>query len=797
MQHTRQLSITLCLIFIFLFPASYANSGYQTPSPTLSNLIEQPSAPSILISPDNQFIAQLTRANKPSISELAQPEYRLAGLTLSQKYHGNSRFKHNYQSITLITLQGDVASRVYPIMGGQFVNAKFSPNSKYLSLVEKTEQGLFLLTHNIKTKQTSRLISRPVNAVLGMEINWLKDSSAIITKLVNRDAIKPIQSTASAVPIIHQTHGEKSAQRTYQNLLSSPADEAMFEYLATSDLVKISLDGHITVLIKQQFFSSADISPDGRYLLFSNYARPFSYLVRYRDFPKITHTMELSTKRITTIATLPLAEKKSSDFDKVRPGFRYINWRKDAPATLYLVNALSKSQQEKPRYRDKVSLLSAPFTEKPKELLKLKWRFAGIAWQSDDFALITEKRDSKRLQWTWQFSPKRPSERSLWHKNAYRDRYAAPGQPLYALNQFGESVLLQKNGQLLMTHSGASEKGDRPKLTQGASSENSKMLWQSSPTHHEKIIKLLDPDNLIAVVARQSADTPLNYFVSDLRHNTQKPLTHITSSTQDYQGITKQLVTYQRDDGVNLSGTLYLPKGYDKSQGPLPVVMWAYPREYKSKDVAGQVNYSPNRYRSVSYWGPMPFLANGFAVFDKVAMPVIGLGDQKPNDQFRAQLVANAQAAIDTLVEMGVADRKRIAIGGHSYGAFMVGNLLAHSDLFVAGIARSGAYNRSLTPFGFQGEKRNFWQAQSLYSAMSPFFHADKINEPMLMIHGEADPNSGTFPMQSIRLFNAIKGLGGNARLVLLPYEGHSYKAKESLLHMLAEEERWLLQHLK
>lgn len=792
-----QLSILATLVFICT-PAKANPKGYQKPSPELASLVEQPSKMGMRLSPDNKLFAQLVRSDKITLNELAQPEYQLAGLSLSQSYHGASRYKTIYKHINLITLDGTLSHQVTPLFGGQFVSVKFSPNSRFISLIEKTTSALILVLHDTKMKQSYRLTQRPVNGVLGLVNQWASDSSYVVTKLVSNGLEKPQHGLSSAAPIIHTSNNEKSAQRTYQHLLATPADSDLFEYLATSDLVKIGLNGRVSSLNETKLFGFATISPNGQHLLVNQLTRPFSYLVRYKDFPLKTSVISLANNKETTITTLPLAETKSSDFDRIRPGYRHIAWRKDTPATLYLVNAIAKSQRKpKQGYREQISLLAAPFTSPPTELLKLHQRFAGIQWHDEQFALVKEKRYSKRLMWTWQFSPSSPSDKKLWHKNAYRDRYTAPGKPLTVLNKYGQSVIYRHNDDLFMAHAGVTKEGTRPSLTIGKSSVNSELAWQSQPSRHERVVKLIDPKKLTAITARQSATEPLNYFYSDLKNNTHIPLTKVEANSGAYHGISKQLVTYKRNDGVDLSGTLYLPKGYKKSDGPLPVLMWAYPREFKDKSVAGQVNYSANHYHALNYKGPMPFLAKGFAVFDKVSMPIIGQDSVKPNDKFREQLIANAQAAVDTLVAMGVADKERIAIGGHSYGAFMVGNLLAHSDLFAAGIARSGAYNRSLTPFGFQSEKRHFWQAQDIYASMSPFFHAEKINEPMLMIHGEADPNSGTFPMQSIRLFNAIKGLGGKARLVLLPYEGHSYKAKESLLHMLAEQEQWLEKYLK
>jgi dipeptidyl aminopeptidase/acylaminoacyl peptidase len=296
---------------------------------------------------------------------------------------------------------------------------------------------------------------------------------------------------------------------------------------------------------------------------------------------------------------------------------------------------------------------------------------------------------------------------------------------------------------------------------------------------------------------RESVQEPPNYFYHNLEKNRTVQLTGFPHPTPQLKGITKELIRYNRDDGLKLTARLYLPDGYTTADGPLPMVMWAYPREYKSADAAGQVTDSPYRFIRTSWSSPVVWLLRGYAVLDYPSMPIIGEGDEEPNDSFIEQLVAGAKAAIDEVVRRGVADPERIAIGGHSYGAFMTANLLAHSDLFRAGIARSGAYNRSLTPFGFQSEDRTFWEAPETYFAMSPFMHADKVDEPILLIHGEADNNSGTYPMQSERFYNALKGHGAICRLVMLPHESHGYRARESALHVLYETDRWLEKYVK
>ncbi|WP_024595056.1 MULTISPECIES: prolyl oligopeptidase family serine peptidase, partial [unclassified Pseudoalteromonas] len=450
-------------------------------------------------------------------------------------------------------------------------------------------------------------------------------------------------------------------------------------------------------------------------------------------------------------------------------------------------------------HHDYVYSLRAPFKREPKLFAKVERRYAGMEWGNENVAMLTDWRFSDRQVRTYIVQPRNADRnRVLFSERSYNDAYKDPGNAIYERNDLGANVIKIVGGRYIyLRGNGASEQGNVPFLDRyDVKTNSSKRLWQSEAPYYERVRALLDDEGERFITIRESKTEQPNFFIRDLDNDTLTQLTTFEHPYPAFKGVTKEQLRYKRDDGVELSGTLYLPPGYDKTQGPLPVLMWAYPLEYKDKAVASQVRESPYAFTYIGYWGPMPYLAKGIAVFDDPKMPIVGIDGSEPNDNFRKQLVSSAQAAVDVLVKKGIADKNKIAIAGHSYGAFMVANLLAHSDLFKTGIARSGAYNRTLTPFGFQGEERDFWQAQSVYANMSPFFHAEKINEPMLMIHGQEDPNSGTFPMQSERMYAALKGLGKDARLVMLPYEAHGYRARKSLLHVLWEQEQWLDKYL-
>jgi dipeptidyl aminopeptidase/acylaminoacyl peptidase len=352
---------------------------------------------------------------------------------------------------------------------------------------------------------------------------------------------------------------------------------------------------------------------------------------------------------------------------------------------------------------------------------------------------------------------------------------------------------------VFLSGEGASPEGDRPFLDEmNVKTHETTRLFHSQAPYYEKPVILLDPAKRLLVTQREARNVQPNYWIRNLGDGSEFQITTFPHPNPQFADVQKEMIRYTREDGVELTATLYLPAGYDAAEdGPLPMLIWAYPQEFKSADAAGQVTDSPHRFLRVTYWSPMLWLARGYGVLDDPAMPIVGEGDEEPNDTFVEQLVSSAKAAIDEVVRRGVADPERLVIGGHSYGAFMTANLLAHSDLFSAGIARSGAYNRTLTPFGFQAEERTVWQAPEVYFAMSPFMHADKINEPILLIHGEADNNSGTYPLQSERFYGALKGLGATVRLCMLPHESHGYRARESIMHMLWEMSEWMDRYVK
>ncbi|MEM9258604.1 MAG: prolyl oligopeptidase family serine peptidase, partial [Bacteroidota bacterium] len=451
-------------------------------------------------------------------------------------------------------------------------------------------------------------------------------------------------------------------------------------------------------------------------------------------------------------------------------------------------------------FRDQVFQLEAPFTGEGKPLMKTINRFAGIIWGDDNTAVAYDRWWDTRNTKTYLFDPSSPEKEAvvLSDRN-YQDRYSAPGNFVTTRNKYGSSVLALEGESAFLLGAGFSKEGQFPFLDKiDLAANKTERLYQSTYTDKIESLRDFDVTTKRLLVRIESPTEYPNYAFRDVRN---KRLTKVTDFANPFEGLDavhKEVITYEREDGLELSGTLYLPDGYDRNKKEkLPMILWAYPREYKDKASASQKTSNPNEFIYPYYGSPIYWVKRGYAVLDDAAFPIVGEGEEEPNDSFRKQLVGNAKAAIDAVDELGYVDRERIAVGGHSYGAFMVANLLSHSDLFAAGIARSGAYNRTLTPFGFQSEQRSYWDAPEVYYTMSPFMHADKMKTPLLLVHGEADNNSGTYPLQSERYFNALKGLGATVRLVMLPKESHGYRAKESILHLLWEQDQWLEKFVK
>ena len=769
---------------------SAATSGYQMPPKVVADIMDAEPLPGVLLSPDRSVVLLTHRRSMPTIADVAAPWVGLGGARINPKTNG-PRLLGGTIALTLKDVATGTERKLTLPSGGSFAPS-FSPDGKKIAITHTTDSSIRLLVADVATAQVRVLLDGGVNGVAG-GCGWTDDSTGFLCRLIpaGRGAM-PSPPAVPAGPNIQENAGKAAPGRTYQDLLTNPYDEQLYEHFYTSQPAWVALDGTKTPFGKPAVYAGISPSTDRQFLIVTRVKRPFSYLIPAGLFPRDVELWDRTGKMVRALADVPMGD--TIPINGVFAGPRGFTWHPVEPATLFWTEALDKGDlKNKVPHRDRLVTLKAPFTGQPAEVLKTQWRFGGMQFTEKGLSLVSEFDRDTRVRRTWLYEPGfAGAPRKVWEL-LQEDRYADPGAPIY---RPASARIMQAGDAIYLSGGGASPKGDRPFLDRlDLKTLQTQRVWQSDEDAYESVVAILDDNAGRVITQRQTKAIPANYIARDLAGKTSRPITQFKDPHPQLSDVQKQLVTYKRKDGVTLSGTIYLPPSYRPGQR-LPMFVWAYPQEFTSADAASQVVGSPNRFTTVGGASHLLLLTQGYVVFDGPTMPIVGKGETA-NDTYVEQLVASAQAAVDYAVEAGFADRDRVGVGGHSYGGFMTANLLAHSDIFRAGVARSGAYNRTLTPFGFQNESRTFWEVPDVYSKMSPFWHAHKINEPILLIHGEKDDNSGTFPIQSERLYMAIKGHGGTARYVTLPHEAHGYAARESNMHVMAETIAWLDKHVK
>jgi len=788
-----------------------AQMAYKQPPPAIAKMLDTPPTPALSFSPDRSRMLLTERNGLPSISEVGAPYLRLAGTRVNPRTNGSWR-ETFARGLILRPFGGDAETRVQTPPGARISHVAWSNDSKHIAFTITGADGIKLWVADAATGAAHKVTDLALNGIEGNPCNWINAAHLVCQTVPAARGVAPRAPEIPEGPIVQETDGKKNPAPTFEDLLSSPFDEKLFDYYFPTQIEIVGLDGTTSKLGTKGVHGRVSASPDGNFLIVSTVHRPYSYQVPMGRFPTLTEVWDrASGKVVRKIEDTPLQESAPRGFDAVEAGPRSVGWRADAAATLVWVEALDGGDpNSKAAKRDHVLMLAAPFTSQAIELVAVESRVGGgrggaggaVTWGRSDLALVTESSRRARKTRTWAINPSDPSAapRLLWER-ATDDRYADPGSFQLTRGSFGDNVLLtSKDGKFAyLAGLGSSPEGDRPFLDKyELATGKSTRLFRSEAPWYEAVTTVLDGEGARAVTLRESVNDVPNYFVRDLATNKLTQLTHAKDPAPEFAGVTHEFVKYKRDDGVDLTATVYLPAGYDKQRdGPLPFFLWAYPAEFESAAAASQVSGSPYRFTRPQGSSRLMMLTQGYGVMDNPTIPIVALNGGKPNDTYVEQLVAGAKAAIDKIVSMGVADRDRIGVGGHSYGGFMTANLLAHTAFFKAGIAESGAYNRTLTPFGFQNEERTYWEATALYTRMSPFTYADSIKTPILLVHGMADDNTGTFPINSERLYAALKGNGGIVKYVQLPAEPHGYRARESIGHVMAEEVAWLDKYVK
>lgn len=789
-------------LFVAGTVSGQTGATYQRPPAILEEMVMAKMSPSVRISRDNQWALQLERSYYPALARLAQPELRIAGTRINPATFSESRVAE-YPNATLMHIPTQKEASVSGLPEGSvIVSYDFSPSCNYVVLFVEENDGVYLYSFSFDQPQAKKISPRKVNTTGGATIEWVNEQSFITLLVPQGIGTAPQKPAVPAGPLIQENIGKAQPARTYQDLLTNPYDESLFEYYFTAQLAEVSSNG-VKGIGKPAIYSRCAISPNKSYLLATTIQRPYSYQVPMYSFPQKIELRNLEGNVIKVLAENPVVVV-AMGYDTSSPYPRGFSWRSDKPATLYWTEAQDKGdpRANPVEYMDIVYQWEVNSDTPKQEVVRTEKRFGGIAWKDDSFALLYQMSRATNHTMTYIFKPCSAEKPQLLFDLSMDDNYNNPGSPVMIRNAYDRDVLYTNKAktELLFVAQGASSEGDMPYLSSlSLKDKKSTILWRCQAPYYEGIIKVTDPEKLQVITSRQSITEPANLFVRDIKKKKETQLTHFPNPYPAMANVTKEKIQYKRADGLDLTATVYLPAGYNKEKdGRLPVLMWAYPREFRTAADAAQVRGSKYLFTNINYGSPVFWVMRGYCVMDNVEMPIVSTDPKaEPNDNFIEQLTMNAEAAIKVINDMGVGDPNRVAIGGHSYGAFMTANLLTHTKLFKAGLARSGAYNRTLTPFGFQAETRTYWEAPEVYNTMSPFMYANQLNGALLLVHGEMDNNSGTFPLQSERFYNALQGHGGTVRYVVLPYESHGYAARENVLHLLWESDTWLDTYVK
>ncbi|XP_013636382.1 PREDICTED: probable glutamyl endopeptidase, chloroplastic isoform X1 [Brassica oleracea var. oleracea] len=801
-------------------------TGYRLPPPEIRDIVDAPPVPALSFSPHRDKILFLKRRALPPLADLARPEEKLAGVRIDGYCNTRSRMSFYtglgiHQLLPDGTLSPEKEITGIPD-GGKINYVTWSNDGKHMAFsIRIDEDGNsskpIVWVADVETGEARPLFKSEdiyLNTIFESFV-WIDDSTLLVSTIPSSRGEPPKKPLVPPGPKTLSNEKSDVVQvRTFQDLLKDEYDADLFDYYATSQLVLASLDGTAKEVGPPAVYTSLDPSTDHKYLLVSSLHRPYSFIVPCGRFPKKVEVWTADGKFVRQLCDLPLAEDIPIASNSVRKGMRSINWRADKPSTLYWAETQDGGDAKvEVSPRDIVYMQSAePLAgEEPEVLHKLDLRYGGISWCDDTLALVYESWYKTRRTRTWVISPgsNDVSPRILFDRSS-EDVYSDPGSTMLRRTAAGAYVIAKikkendESTYVLLNGRGATPQGNVPFLDLfDINTGNKERIWESDKEkYYERVVALMSDqkegdlrmEELKILTSKESKTENTQYFLQLWPDRKVQQITNFPHPYPQLASLQKEMIRYQRKDGVQLTATLYLPPGYDPSKdGPLPCLFWSYPGEFKSKDAASQVRGSPNEFAGIGSTSALLWLARRFAILSGPTIPIIGEGDEEANDRYVEQLVASAEAAVDEVVRRGVAHPSKIAVGGHSYGAFMTANLLAHApQLFSCGIARSGAYNRTLTPFGFQNEDRTLWEATNVYVEMSPFMSADKIKKPILLIHGEEDNNPGTLTMQSDRFFNALKGHGALCRLVILPHESHGYSARESIMHVLWETDRWL-----
>jgi len=801
--------------------------GYLRPSSEIADLVTAPRHESALLtnlSPAGDRFLRTESDGLTPLADLALPFHRLGGLALDPAgSRARSLTTGGSARLTLIDWRAERTIQVEVPTGATVSGTRWSPDGGAVGFLVNEPGGSFLHVADAADGASRRLTERALLATRVTAFEWSGDGAHVYAVLVPEGrGPEPVRPAVPTTPLVRVAAAEENRLRTYPSLLQDPHDQALLEYHTTGQLARIRVaDGSVQPIGSPAMIESIDVPPSGDHLRVRTTERPFSYIVpvsQFGDLDEIwdlegTALAELERRAVREGAPLPEADADEEPR-------RSLGWHPDGGGLVFLQWATQGNDQGNdvdeadadgveatngPRL-DRVVRWLPPFDDTAREVLfesQTEIRSLRFGGDASWLFLAERVRGTERLYAVHLDDPDTRYTLSEWDPD---DFHANPGSLLTTTNALGASVVRTSSDGGSVYLSGTAHFEDpetnAPRAfvdrVEIASGERER-IWEAAEDLFERLVAVVDDDLNEIILAREGPTTVPDSWLLDRRDGSLVPLTRNADPHPIVTQMRRERITVTRADGIRFKVNVTFPPDYpDYQEGTrLPAMFWFYPREYADQEAYDRSwrTYNPNRFVTAGPRSMDILAAAGYLVVEP-DHPIVG-PQERINDRFVVDLRQNHLAVIDALDERGWIDRRRLALGGHSYGGFGTINAMVHTPYFRAGIAGAPNTNRLLTPIGFQSERRALWDARETYLEMSPFLYAERLQGALLLYHGADDQNVGTFPDNSWRMIHALNGLGKTAALYVYPHEDHGPAAEETLLDLWARWVAWLDHYVK
>lgn len=839
--------------------ALLATESYVRPPEVIERLVTAPRHLNVSLtqpSPDRRHFLKTQSEGLPSVEAFGKPHLYFAGLQVDPAANrARNLTTRGAAGLELIDATTGESTRIETPKNATVSSPAWSPDGRQLAYIANFETASHIYVADVATGKSTQLTRTPLLATTVSTVDWSGDGKSVVAVLVpdNRKPEPRRPPVATGPQVRVWMDGQKSPQRNFWSLLEDPFDQELLEWFVTGQLALIDAKTRAVKKIgAPAMIRSVDVGPEGKFFRVTTMRKPFSYVVQYNSFGTTEEIWDAEGKILAEVAKRDLREAPDTSggggfgrgggdgpkrglawmpdgqgmyFIEAQPGARRDSG--DAPAAgagraggagrggaagggnrpdrVVRWNAPFGPNDTTVLYRHNGPLASVLFTDDAKMLFGA----ATTGGQGELFAVKLDeptRRHTIQRQRAWNGGLGGGGGRGGGRAGGGADDslafYATPGNLMTRRGTRGGQVAMMSSDSAVFLQGtryfpNYLEQAPREFIDKVVIATGQKTnVFTGAADMYEDVAAALDDDLNRVIVIRESPKQVPDSWLRDMKTGQLTKLTNNRDYTPEYTNAVRRRVVVSRPDGIRFVTNVTLPSDWREGTR-LPAFFWFYPYEYTSQSEYDRTlrNYNANRFPSGGTRTMEYLTTQGYAVVN-FNPPIIG-EQGRMNDNYVADLRMNLYAVIDELDRQGWIDRNRLGIGGHSYGAFSTANAMVHTPFFKAGIAGDGMYNRTLTPNGFQSERRDLWEGQDTYLEMSPMLHVDQMQGALLMYHGMEDQNVGTAPISSIRMMQALRAQGKNSSLFMYPYEDHGPATLETNLDLWARWTAWLHIYVK